>query len=302
MFLRSFSYSHCFPNKNEQRASSSFLLLGKQVRKNGDGRVILQDGSLASSGARRLLVDLLLQDACFHILDCLFSFLFLSILLHLVKHSRHFSWSLVDVDSVILFSLLIGKDLHSRSSTFVSFPLLVLHHHLLVLLGEHFPCGDINGNLPLSSLFLFDFGLLIELLLSFLIFFLSDCLHFRQFILLLFQSLWSSFAIWYDLRESVDVLEGCVFIFQILKTGWCFVLDFGRFTSFICNIFGSILNISCICGSFFLRVIIVVAFILFFLLIMLWLMRLFLMMFFLLVMRVRVRMGMQRVPCRSCFR
>ena len=170
-------------------------MLGEQVSEDGHGGVVLQDGGLTGGGARGRFVYLLLQDVCFQIFDSLLLLLFLCVLLHLVKHSRHLSRSLVDIDSIILFCLLIGEDLHSRSAALVALSLLILYHHAFVLLSEHFPGCDINGQLSLGLFLLLDFCLLIELLLSLLVFFLCDGLHFCQFILLFLKGLRSSFTV-----------------------------------------------------------------------------------------------------------
>lgn len=80
-------------------------------------------------------------------------------------------------------------------------------------------------------LFLLDLCLLVQLLLSLLVFFLRNCLHFYQFILFLFESLGSSLAICYDLGEGVHVLEGGVFGLKSVQSGGSFSGDlFSLFT------------------------------------------------------------------------
>lgn len=74
-------------------------------------------------------------------------------------------------------------------------------------------------------LFLLDLRLLVQLLLSLLVFFLRNSLHFFQFILFLLKSLGSSLAVRYDLGEGVHVLEGGVLGLKSVQSGGCFSSD-----------------------------------------------------------------------------
>lgn len=74
-------------------------------------------------------------------------------------------------------------------------------------------------------LFLLDLRLLVQLLLSLLVFFLRNCLHFFQFILFLLESLGSSLAVRYDLGEGVHVLEGGILGLKSVQSGGSFSGD-----------------------------------------------------------------------------
>jgi hypothetical protein len=93
-----------------------------------------------------------------YLFDNIFSLIslsfFFSIYLHLIEHSRHFSWSFVNIDSVILFSLLISKNLEIRINKW-SFFFFILYHYLHIFLSHSFLSCYINRLLFNLKIFFF---------------------------------------------------------------------------------------------------------------------------------------------------
>lgn len=227
-------------------------LLREQTRKDGHCCIILHDRLLTSLSTRSVLFEFLSDNWLFESLGLISLSLFLRIFFHLVEHSWHLTWTLVDINSVILLSLLIGKYLHIIGSSIGSITFLIFDHHTLILLCQHLSCGDIDCNLPLSLLFLFDFSLCLECLQSLFILFLCNSLHFLQFILFLLKSFFSCFSIGNDLWECVHVFKRSIFSLQGFQARRCLRCDFLSLLSF-CLIF-SVLDICSIINLFLVAV------------------------------------------------
>lgn len=181
-------------------------LLGKEAWEDCHGSIVFLNGTLTSLSAWRGLCKLFHEYLVFDFFSQILLSLLFGVLGHLVQHSGHFTRSFIDVNSVILFSLLVSEDLHTATSTILSLPLFILDHHTLILLGEHLPSSDIDRHLSLSLLLLLDFCLLLELRLPLFIFFFRNGLHSYKFILFFFESFGCRLSVGNNLRKLVHIL------------------------------------------------------------------------------------------------
>ena len=161
-------------------------LVGEEVGEESNRLIILQNGLLASLSRRCLLRNFPVNDALLELLGQLLLLLFFGVLGHLVQHTRHLSRALVHIDGIVLLSLLISEDLQALRAAIRFLPLLILNHHVLVLLGEHFPGGQVDGDLSLEILLLLCLGLSLQRLHALLVLSLSKLLHFHELVLLFF--------------------------------------------------------------------------------------------------------------------
>lgn len=205
--------------------SLSLFLLGNQTGEDGHGGVVFQNGCLTGFSIRSIFCNFLRKNLVFNLFCFLYLSLFFSVLCHWIKHSWHLARPLIDINSVILFSLSVGDNLKAGATSICLFFGLVFNHHVLVLLCEHLPRRDIDCYLSLFLFLLLNFRLLLQGLLSLLIFFLRNSLHLFKFILLFLQGFGSRLSIRNYFWELIHVLKRSVFLLEALEASGCLLRD-----------------------------------------------------------------------------
>lgn len=141
----------------------------------------------------------------------------LSFFFLLVKELGHVARALVNVDGVILLGLLVSNHLEVGFSAILLLLLVVFDHLLLVLLGQHFLLGEVDGPLLLGLFLFLEFSLLrqsLELLRPLLLFLLLHLLESQCLSLLSLSGLFLCLVISDGLAEAEHVRKRGVVLFK----------------------------------------------------------------------------------------